>query len=59
MATRPTEVTQSPETGDTVEECTGKQLFSECIADLEDLFSSVSQFCSDLFCSVVFLGLLL
>lgn len=54
MATRPTEVTQSPETGDTVEECTGKQLFSECIADLEDLFSSVSQSCSDLFCSVVF-----
>ncbi|RLW02405.1 hypothetical protein DV515_00007119 [Chloebia gouldiae] len=25
MATRPTEVTQSPETGDTVEECTGKK----------------------------------
>lgn len=35
MATGPTEVTQSPETGDTVEECTGKQLFSDCIADLE------------------------
>ncbi|XP_063279376.1 acrosomal protein KIAA1210 homolog isoform X2 [Prinia subflava] len=25
MATRPTEVTQSPETGDTIEECTGKK----------------------------------
>lgn len=35
MATGPTEVTQSPETGETVEECTGKQLFSECIADLK------------------------
>ena len=35
MATGPTEVTESPETGETVEECTGKQLFSECIADLE------------------------
>lgn len=34
MATGPTEVTQSPEIGDTVEECTGKQFFSECIADL-------------------------
>lgn len=60
MATGPTEVTQSPETGDTVEECTGKQLFSECKADLEDLFSSVSGVSSDLFCSVVvFWGLLL
>lgn len=60
MATGPTEVTQSPETGDTVEECTGKQLISECKADLEDLFSSVSGVSSDLFCSVViFWGLLL
>lgn len=59
MATRPTEVTPSPETGDTLEVCAGKQLFSECIADLEGLFSSISQVCSDLICSAVFLGLLL
>lgn len=59
MATGPTEVAQSPETGDTVEECTGKQLFSECKADLEDIFSSISGVSSDLFCSAVFWGLLL
>lgn len=35
MATGPTEVIQSPETGETVEECTGKQLFPKCIADLK------------------------
>lgn len=35
MATGLTEVTQSPETGDTLEECAGKQVVCECIADLE------------------------
>lgn len=35
MATGPTEVIQSPERGERVEECSGKQLFSKRIADLE------------------------